>query len=54
MRQCKDCEFWLEEDGECHKKSPVVITDGPNAETTVWPRTNSQNGCGDFKKKKKE
>ena len=57
--KCRDCKWWDERGyyGDCHAKSPVVLTDGyevgSSGHTTVWPETSASDWCGDFKERTK-
>ncbi len=48
--KCILCEYW--NNGNCQRKSPVVIEDGYEVgacgHLTVFPETNPDDFCGDF------
>ena len=51
---CKDCHWWSVDHGlhylggDCHHRSPVVTT-RPGHMHPVWPPTDAEDYCGDFK-----
>ncbi len=62
---CKDCVFWAKtcyfRDGECRHRAPLVRTsEDPNYGSVnhhrnlIWPHTDEDDWCGDFKALKPE
>ena len=56
--KCKDCDYWSsldQENGQCRKNAPKVITDGYEVgslnNVTAWPETRATDGCGEIKLK---
>lgn len=52
---CETCRWWASrrcpgrtDDGECHKRAPIVIIEGEAAGQDAWPQTKAHNFCGDW------
>ncbi len=57
---CSTCHFWVPNDepqgvtsvhgwGECRRYPPQVVMALPGRQTTVWPITTGELGCGEHK-----
>jgi hypothetical protein len=51
---CKECKFWQRDgaDGICRREhpKPIIIQTGNVAYSIIWPRTRSDEWCGEFVK----
>jgi hypothetical protein len=52
---CSNCKFWENENninnnkGKCRINAPTVLVGSMSNILTIWPRTNSDDWCGQFK-----
>ena len=52
MGKCKNCRHWIKivgvQAGNCHRYPPTVLTDGKDNKFWQWPKTDNNEGCGEF------
>jgi len=50
MGTCKDCVWWVEDEGLCHAHPPTLVWDtGIDDQWTLFPETHEMDWCGEFK-----